>query len=123
MNSTYEWAFITSLLFTLGVEVPCLLICVRLFLKKNNTSPGTGLVLWAGLLASVTTLPYVWFILPAFIRNHLFYIITAEFFAFSLEAVIYHLLFRLPLRQTMVFSLICNSISFLGGELLKKITF
>ncbi|MBN2532686.1 MAG: hypothetical protein JXB88_07345 [Spirochaetales bacterium] len=121
MDIFYELKFIYSLLLTLVVEIPCLLFCVRLLFKKDKRNIPIFSILWTGFLASFTTLPYIWFILPAFIRTYLYYTITAELFAFGMEAIIYRFLLNLPLRRTIIISFICNSTSFLCGELIKEI--
>jgi len=70
------------------------------------------------ILASCLTLPYVWFIFPAFIQNRIAYIAVVETFAFVMEGIWYFLSLKINLKKALLFSLIINAISFLIGLLI-----
>jgi hypothetical protein len=116
MDPVYELKFLFFLIFTLVIEIPALVLCVRLIRKKEEPTLSLFLIICVGFLASFATLPYVWFVLPAFIQIYLYYMIAAEVFAFGMEGLIYTFLLKLPFHRAMLFSLICNALSFLGGE-------
>lgn len=115
----YEHQFIFSLLLTLVVEIPVLLVVVRLLLKREKERLPVALLLFAGFFATFATLPYVWFLFPFFIRVHIPYVIASEMFALIMEALFYLFILRISLKKAFLLSLFCNAASFLIGELVK----
>lgn len=107
----YEQTFLWSLLITLLAEVPVVFALVRHRYKKSNT----GDTIFAGIIASALTLPYFWFVLPAFISERLPYVFLGESIIILVEAYIYHRLLKLSAKQAFVVSLCANLASIAVG--------
>jgi len=80
------------------------------------------LILFGGILASSATLPYIWFLFPALIKNHYVYFGISEIFAVMAETIVYFFLLRLSLKKSFFLSFICNMGSWITGELLRMAT-
>jgi hypothetical protein len=104
--------FLLSLGITLAIEVPLIFILLvyvfRLFkLSKRQ-------VLIVAILASLTSLPYLWFVLPSFVDARL-YVYYGEGFVLLLETIIIFLLLRVKFWQAIVTSLLANLSSYFVG--------
>ncbi|WP_340818208.1 hypothetical protein [Methanolobus sp. WCC4] len=115
---TYEYLFLLSLILTIAIETSLLFIVVRHFFKVNKENISDPILLFAGFFASFATLPYLWFVLPFFIREHHVYVASGETFVFLVESLIYYFVLDLPARKVLILSFVCNLISFLAGLLL-----
>lgn len=114
-NYTYEVQFLNSLLLTVSIESFVLFAFVKYYLKKNHS---LKTILLAGVLPSVTTLPYAWFIFPMFFpHNHIAYIYFTEITVTILEVFMIAHLLKLPIKQGIVMSFLANMSSFLIGWL------
>ena len=113
----YEKKFILSLLLTLIIEVPVIFILIRYFCKNKNIK--TKNIVFVGVLASSLTLPYLWFVLPAFIFNRTIYIILGESLVVLVEAIIYLKLLKLKIFDSFIISLFANLASVIVGLLIK----
>jgi len=110
---SYEKLFLSSLLLTLVVEVPIVFLILRVKYKNFHSEN----VILAGILASVLTLPYFWFIAPAFIHDRTIYIIVGESMIVLIEAFIYYKLLKIKFTQALLVSFIANLASVLVGLL------
>ena len=111
----YEIRFLVALLFTGLIEVPVLFILVKYAFKLNDIKAGK--ILFVGVMASVLTLPYVWFVIPPYIHSK-YYIHVAELFAFVAETIIYNRLLGTTIVVSLTLSFLANALSFLAGWLL-----
>ena len=121
MNTWYEIKYLQSLLFTVLVETVFLFVSVRFVFKIKRSSVNNKMIVLGWIICSSVTLPYVWFIMPVFIKNYQLFIIIAEVFAVIAESIIIFFLLRVPLKKSFLISLICNVASFVLGELIKFI--
>ena len=112
----YEQKFLLALFFTLISEVPVVFFLVKYFLKYKDLKIPT--IIFVGILASVLTLPYLWFILPAFVVNRITYLIVGESLVVLVEAIIYFKLLKLKVIDAFVVSLIANIASIILGYLI-----
>ncbi|MDR2037790.1 MAG: hypothetical protein LBQ60_07700 [Bacteroidales bacterium] len=71
-----------------------------------------------GFIASFATLPYLWFVLPNYIDQKIWYVVIGESFAVLMEAVIIGVILRVKLIHSFLCSIICNAASFLTGLLI-----
>lgn len=109
----YEQMFLNALFLTLITEVPVVFIAVRYLYKiKDNFN-----IIFAGIISSILTLPYFWFILPYFISNRMLYIILGESSIVLIEAFIYYKILKLKFSQALIISFIANLASVLIGLL------
>ena len=114
----YEYEFLISLAFTLFIEVLTLYILIRCFCKDESVKISNSLLLFTGFLSSFATLPYLWFIIPLFIKTRSQYMVFGEFFVILLESLIIFFLLSVNLKKSLSISLICNILSFLMGLIL-----
>lgn len=113
---TYEQTFLLSLLLTLATEIPVAVFLVRNFYK--NTHIPVSKIVFAGIVASALTLPYFWFVLPAYIPSRGLYMIMGESAIVLVEAFIYKQLLEIPFPKSFVVSLAANLVSIAAGALL-----
>ena len=110
--------FISSLVFTDVVETAVLLLLVRYLFRKREF--GVWKIIFVGLYASFSTIPYVWFVFPNVATwPYSTAIIYAELFAFVIEAIFYRIVLKLNWRQAFLASLLCNLASYLLGPFLR----
>lgn len=109
----YELLFLKSLVLTVIIEMSVIILYFRLILKNNEVA--ISRLLFTGFIASFATIPYLWFILPGFIEEKIWYIIIGESFAVLVETLIIEAILRINFRKSFLCSLTCNIISFLTG--------
>lgn len=112
-----EARFLVALAVTVVVETAVLVALVRLLVKAQAGRPGLARCLFAGFFASFATLPYLWFVLPAFVRPYGVLVATGEAGVVIVEATAYVFLLDLPFRTTLVLSLCANLASIAVGFL------
>lgn len=110
---SYEQQFLFALLMTLIIEIPVTIVLIRALYKRRE--PGISKIILIGFLASALTLPYLWFILPAYISNRGLYIWLGEASVILVEAVIYYRFLKLRLLDAGVVSLVANVVSVVVG--------
>lgn len=109
----YEQKFLFSLLLTLIVEIPIVVFLVKYLYKHEEIK--ISKIVFAGLIASVLTLPYFWFVLPVYISSRSLYIFIGEVLIIFIEAIIYNQFLKLKLSKALLVSLVANIAStFLG---------
>lgn len=114
----YELHFLGSLALTVVIETSLLFLIVRRFYKLPEAQLSRVVLLAGGMLASTATLPYVWFVFPAFIQNRALYIVVVESFAIAAETAIFVMLFRMDWKKVLLLSACCNAGSFITGKML-----
>ena len=113
---SYEAKFLVALALTLVIEIPVAVMALWYWFKRKEIPRGK--IVTAGLVASGLTLPYLWFILPAFIPNPFIYIAVGEVSVFLVETFIYVWLLKVNLRQALAVSFLANAASFAAGLIL-----
>ena len=109
----YELLFLKSLVLTILIETIVMVVYFRLIVKLKEIEISQLLI--TGFIASLATLPYLWFIFPNYIVHRIWYMIIGESFAILIEAIIIGAILRTKFTQSMLCSLTCNIISFLTG--------
>ena len=109
---SYENQFLLALASTLAIEVPVVLLVAHL-LPLNGIRPRKFLI--PAVLASTLTLPYLWFVLPAYTHDGGIYIVVGELLVTLIEALIYKSLLSLSYQQVFLLSFIANLASFSFG--------
>jgi len=112
----YEQEFLFSLLLTLVVEVPLVFLVIKYLYKLKNIK--IIKVVLVGIISSSLTLPYFWFVLPAYIFERHFFILFGEMAVVLVEALIYLLLFRMTFFRSFCLSFIANLGSVFVGSVL-----
>jgi hypothetical protein len=116
-NISLEARFLISLMITVAVETTVIICCIRFIFKITSLQLPLRRCLFAGFFASFATLPYLWFVLPAFVHPYPLLVTAGEFGVFAVEAVAYIFLLDLPLRKTVVLSFTANLASIIVGLL------
>ncbi|MEL4304863.1 hypothetical protein [Methanococcoides sp. LMO-2] len=111
----YEYHFLIALLVTVMMELTILFATVRYLFKINRNLIPDSLLLFTGTFCSFSTLPYLWFVLPMFIRTYSHLVAIGEVSVVLVEAVIYYFVLKVRMDKALFFSFICNIASFLAG--------
>lgn len=109
----YEIGFLKALLLTIIVETAVLFLLFKLYFKTLKIS--NWILLLTGILATLATLPYLWFIFPLFIHVKLWYIVVSELSAIVIESVIILGLLKINYPKALLVSFVCNATSYLIG--------
>ncbi len=113
----YEIDFLNSLLLSLVSESLTLYLLLQTKYFKEFNKVKTQNILLVGILATVTTLPYLWFVVPAFVHNIVSYHIIGEFSVVFIESLIYFLFLKMDYKRLLIISFLCNAVSYLTGLL------
>ena len=104
--------FLAALLLTLAIEVPVLVAGMRILPPASR--PPLRKVLFAGFIASIATLPYLWFLVPEFTDEHT-YLPLGEALVIVVEAIVFRFVLDLPYRTCLWLSAACNLCSLAVG--------
>ncbi len=112
--------FLRALAMTVAIETAVLWGLTRFtkgVFSQGEPAPKTGRVLAIGVLCSSATLPYLWFILPAWTHNPNVLMAIGEPAVTSVEAGIMMLALPAKPARALALSFACNLISFLAGRI------
>jgi hypothetical protein len=112
----YELDFLKALFLTIFVETAVLFLLFCSLLKKEK--PANWLLLLTGIVTTMATLPYLWFVIPLFIQSKLWYNLVCESLAVVVESVIILGLLKVKFPKAFLISFICNMVSYLTGLLI-----
>jgi hypothetical protein len=112
----YEAGFLHSLAFTVIVETALLFALIVFFLKDIDPRKNFWRIVMTGIVCSGFTLPYIWFIFPAFIHEKAVFAVFAESWAVIAEAIIIMWALRIKVLKSFSISFICNMASFILGK-------
>jgi hypothetical protein len=106
----YLFSFFQAFLLTFSAE----LLILLLLAKKIQTLRIFNVV----LIGNLVSMPVVWFLFSAFIREFHIYLITSELFAVLSESVILKSFLSISYRRSLFYSLVANLFSFSIGWIL-----
>ena len=112
----YEIKFLYSLFVTLFIEIPIVIVFIKRIYKYSEID--ISKIIFVGFIASVLTLPYLWFIFPLYISNGNLFIVIGELLVIVAESLIYNQLLGIKFSKSFLISLIANVASALIGVLL-----
>jgi len=112
---SYETVFLYALAFTVVVETIILFIAARKILKIDKIKASNAMLLFLGFFCSFATIPYLWFVLPEFIKSRVLFTFVGEVSVTIIEGIIYYFVLKIKLRDAMLISLLCNLASFTLG--------
>lgn len=115
---SYEISFLKALIVTLIIESLILLLILNFSHFRNLKKFGTRNLILVCLLATACTLPYLWFVIPAFIKIPTMYHVFGESLVVLLEFCIYALFIKTAYKKLFLLSFLCNLGSYLIGLLL-----
>lgn len=116
-TTKYISLFIIALLATIIIETLVLLLLLKSIWKKEGSKIRVGKIVFAGVVASALTIPYLWFVLPEFF-NGATYILIGEALVVLVESLIIFWILKLKWPLALVLSFICNLASFFLGWLI-----
>jgi len=120
----YELNFLRALIFTIIVETSVLFVYFKYSSMWNRNMPATApRIVMTGFICSAFTLPYIWFIIAAVVRERFLFEMSAEIFALIAETVLIVVLLSVDLRRAFLISFACNISSFGLGKILGNIVF
>ena len=111
----YELLFLKALAVTVSVETLVLLLLAKPILK---TGLPVSRLIFAGILCSAATLPYLWFVFPRFIQDRTVMIIIGEASVVLAETVFYRMILNVDWKKAVLFSVCCNAASMATGRLI-----
>ena len=110
----YENRFVYALFTTVFIES----IVVFILLPKDTD---IFRKIASGILPSALTLPYIWFVFPAFFGMGEFYRWFSEIFAIVIELWVIYFISSISVLRAFFISFIANIVSFLLGILIFRI--
>jgi len=110
----FETQFILALVTTWVLEIPILILLLRFVFR--NTSHPIAQIIGVGILCTALTLPYLWFVLPAYLDAY--YIPVGEFLIVLVEALVLNQVLKLDQKTALICSLVMNSASYFLGSFL-----
>lgn len=111
-----ELLFLKALFATILSESIALVVLIKGPWWRLNV--GWPLLFFSGFFASFSTLPYLWFIFPAWIKNHSLFVLGGEFFVFFIEMIVYYFVLIKSWKKAAILSLVCNLFSILVGKVI-----
>lgn len=113
---SHESNFLVTLLVTILIEAGVIICLLRYFFPDEIK---TSRVVAAGFFPTFCTLPYVWFILPAFLGwSPLLYHLVSEVAVVVVETMLLRLILGITLRKAASLSLAANIASYGIGLIL-----
>ena len=113
----YISAFFKALGLTIAIECGIAAALQKFGGPRLRFGPNTSRLLVIVALASMLTLPYVWFVLPELIKPRLAYELVSEAGVTLVEGFWYTLALRINLKKALALSLCANLGSVLIGKL------
>ena len=110
----FETQFLLALVTTWILEIPVLIVLVRYIFRETSLSLTS--ITAAGALCTALTLPYLWFVLPAYLD--VYYIPVGELLVALTEALILNRVLKLNPKTALVCSFVMNFISYFLGSFL-----
>jgi len=114
----YQELFLRALFFTVVIETAGLFLITRKLFNIDKSLTPNSQILFSGFVASFSTLPYLWFILPWAIRDRLIFGVVGEIAVTLIEAVIYCFVLQLKPKHAIMASVLCNLASYAFGFVL-----
>jgi hypothetical protein len=119
MQNFYEVDFLKSFGMTIGLEITVLLILfnIPVLRKSPEPKPANHKVILAGFFCTFATLPWLWFVLPAFVQDRFWYTLVGEVSIFLIEGVMLYLMLPLNILRAILYSFLANLVSWGLGVL------
>jgi hypothetical protein len=105
----YETFFLLALVTSLVIEVPILIGLVRVVFQNEDLT--LTRIFSAGVLCTVVTLPYLWFVLPPYV-DAAYFPFVGEAVVVAVEALILNRLLGLAPKTAIICSVIMNAASY-----------
>ncbi len=114
----YETEFLKSLFLTITVETAVIILLTKYYFKNSFSWQK---LLFAGIVPSMATIPYLWFIFPIFFDHHYtLYIWFSEITVTLIETLMLYMLLKPSWREAFILSVVANVSSFGIGWVLQR---
>lgn len=113
--------FLLALLLTITIEVVVVVVTIRYWYRAVRPAISWQRCCVAAILASTLTLPYLWFVLPAWFSGFLPLVLAGEPMVVIVEGFFYWFALRLSFPRALLLSFLANAVSFACGILLQKL--
>lgn len=97
--------YLACLAFSIAIEVPVVIAIVRY--RQRQDPPPWPRIAWTGILATATTLPYLWFLVPGFVPAYLYWWV-GEAMVIVIEAAIIAFVLQVSAKDSLLASTLCN---------------
>lgn len=116
MPGLYEQLFLKALCWTLLFEIPVVVAALRFSPWRTDLSWPS--LLGTGVVPTVLTLPYLWFLGPWLAPPPLLRVLAGELLVALVESFLIALLARVPWHRALVVSVAANAVSWSAGRFL-----
>lgn len=107
--------FLIAMLIAITMETLVLLVASKCLKFKARPLP---ILLLAGSIPSIASLPWIWYIMPEFFEMRTLNIIIAEIIVVFCEALLIRLITTYKYNQSLILAFVMNLISYIIGRLL-----
>jgi len=114
----YEYRFLLSLVITVITETVVLDILISIIWEKDYPHISHWRIIFTGVFCSFATLPYVWFVLPVWVKRYWTLTVVAETSVVLVEWLLYGFLLSISKKRALTVSAACNVASYLVGLLI-----
>lgn len=111
--AVYIVSFLKALMLTIFIELLVLFFFFKTIYKSLQVD--NKKLFFIGILASLTTLPYLWFVIPVFLKWSISYIVFGELFVVIIESILLGIFLKINFRIALLVSFFMNLVSFLVG--------
>src|SRR3989338_1294063 len=108
----YEILFLIALFLTLLIEVPTLVLLIKVFFKLKKLS--SSKMVFVGFVATFSSIPYFWFVFPVFLDVR-YLLVVGEGMVCLWEAFVYCFLLKIGFKKAVGLSIFLNLLSFWTG--------
>ena len=114
----YELAFLQALVLTIIIKCIVAALIKKFLGWRFRFNISYKYLIAVVSLASTFTLPYAWFILPAFLEQGMIYILISELFVVIAELLFYKLILKVSYKSAFALAFTTNAFSFFIGNIL-----
>lgn len=115
----YQFQFLFALITTIAIETVVAVTMLQI-LKKRLPAITFDRVIFACILSSLSTLPYLWFISPIIAVPFIIKVTVAEVVIFLFESLIYYYILNIKYKFAFFISFTANLLSVLAGLLISN---
>ena len=111
----YEIKFLWALALTIVVEGVVIVGALRFSPLQPKRKISWQRCVVAGIVPSFSTLPYLWFVLPFFLKTYFLRTLSGEIGIIIIEALVLRYLTNIKWRRVTLLSFIANGASIIAG--------
>ena len=113
--------FLAYLALTIGLETVVLFVVGRQFMGWTRAEVPSRFLVLAGITCSLTTYPYLWFVLPVILGDYVTTHVVGESIIILVEAVIMQGMLRVSWKHSLAASTACNGTTIVIGLMINRL--